>query len=162
MSTQPFVRRRGRPMDRGPELRRLLSIAVAFALVFAVAFLLGHTGSGANVAEHLPPGLPRVATPVASRLPAAPAIELAVAQPPPPPAPAVSPSRLAAPTVTTTPSIITPTPVSPSPQPTAASPTPAVVTPPAQAAPPSKPSGSSTPSHETAGSGAGRSFESSE
>jgi hypothetical protein len=157
MSTQPIARRRPRPVHRRPELRRLLSIGVAFAVVFAVAFLLGHTGSAAGGHERLPPGLPRVETPVPSALPEAPPIELGVVQPPPAPAPQPAPSVTTAPLRTTAPpSSVTPAPVTPEPQPTVQSQTPTVTTPPVHTTTPSP-----APS-KPSGSGQGQSFESSE
>ena len=79
MSTQPIEPRR-LPVARRrrPEGRRLAGIGLAFAAVFAAAFLIGHTRGSGGGRELEPPSLPAVATPVPAELPSAPPIAVGV------------------------------------------------------------------------------------
>jgi hypothetical protein len=87
MSTQP-LEHRPLPVEkrRRPELRRVLGTGITFAIVFAGAFAIGHTGGSdaPPAAVSLPPGLPAVPTPVPSRLASVPAIAVGVGVTPPP------------------------------------------------------------------------------
>lgn len=79
MSTQPIEPRRLPVVRRRrPDARRLLGIGLAFAAVFAAAFLIGHTRGAGSGRELAPPSLPAVATPVPAELPGAPSIAVGV------------------------------------------------------------------------------------
>lgn len=148
MSTQPIARRRMR-VARRPDLRRTLSIGIAFALTFILAYAIGHGKGGAAVREHLPPSVPSVTTPVPAVLGTAPPIEVGVLKPPPPPVTQVKqtpPPALSAAPVTSAPVVTSPAPEAKAP----VEPVHTTSAPPARSSPP-------TSSH----SGGGTSFESS-
>jgi len=84
MSTQPIARRRMRRVARRPDLRRTLSIGIAFALTFILAYAIGHSKGCAAVREHLAPNPPSVTAAVPVTLGTAPPIEIGVLRPPPP------------------------------------------------------------------------------
>jgi hypothetical protein len=158
MSTHPLERRRVRPVGRRLQPGRVAVWCGAIVLVFAIAFGIGHMRRSADtVVERTPPPLPAVATPVPAALASAPAIKLAVIQPPAPKhsAPAKSSQPAATPAVTPSTPVIS----TPAPTPTV-TPTPAPVE--------SKPAAPSTPAPaphssggSSGGSGSGTSFESS-
>jgi hypothetical protein len=160
MSTHPLERRRVRPVGRGLQPRRVAVWCGAIVLVFAIAFGIGHMRRPAGtVVERTPPPLPAVATPVPAALASAPAIKLAVIQPPPPKHSTPANSSQPAATPVVTPSVTPSTPVTSTPAPTpTVTPTPAPVEskPAAPPAPAPHSSGGSS-----GGSGSGTSFESS-
>jgi len=158
MSTQPIERRRMRRAARRPDLRRVLSIGIVFALTFILAYAIGHSKGGAAVREHLPPNPRSVTAAVPATLGTAPPIEIGVLRPPPPPA-NHSKQATVPPTVATTPATSAPVVISPAPEVKApVEPVQTTSTPPSPSPSHSSPTSSG---HSGGGSGGGTSFESS-
>ena len=179
MSTQPvqrkrpFERRRPFPIDGRLDGRRVMLVVVLVAAAFGIGLLAGRTKGTPALTERPLPGLPAVATPVASSLEAVPALETGTLQAPPQPAPVVrEPAGTFGGATTTAPTTIAPSTSAPATSAPATTPAEHVTAPapvehartPAPATKPPAPSshGGGSGSGSSGSSGSGTSFESSD